>query len=67
MLCFMDRSFCNSDCVRAECYRNYSPARSEQARKWWSHDPDNAPIALADYKTGCEDYLPPKNTPTGRR
>lgn len=56
MMCYKDRTFCNSDCIRDDCYRFYNKEVVEGARKWWSHDPDNAPIALSDFSKRCEDY-----------
>ena len=44
-LCYKDRTFCASDCMVSDCWRYFGPEQSEGARRWWSHDPDNAPIA----------------------
>lgn len=59
-LCYKDRTFCKSDCVNTECSRRLSDEVLEGARKWWGHDPDNAPIALSDFHSGCEGYTKPE-------
>lgn len=56
MICYKDQSFCNSNCINASCHRNFTDYHRANARKWWSHDPDNAPIAFMDFSKDCEDY-----------
>lgn len=56
MICYKDMSFCGSDCVNSKCNRHFGPKHKEQSRKWWSHDPDNAPVAFIDFSTTCKDY-----------
>lgn len=66
MICFLDRIFCShsDECANHSCYRNLTPAMSKQARDWWSHDPECAPIARSDFKGTdyCESqggFMPP--------
>lgn len=60
MICYKDRAFCSSDCVNRECYRNLTPELREGARRWWSHDPDNVPIAFSDFSKDCVAYIKPE-------
>lgn len=53
MMCYKDKTFCSSDCVFKECPRFFGEEEREGARRWWSHDPDNAPIAFADFSPSC--------------
>jgi hypothetical protein len=55
-LCYKDRTFCRSDCVNTECFRHWGKEQQEGARKWWSHDPGNAPVAFSDFSSKCEGY-----------
>jgi hypothetical protein len=59
-LCYKDKTFCSSDCVVSDCWRFLSDEDREGARKWWPHDPDNAPIALSDFSKDCFWYKPSK-------
>ena len=56
MISYKDRTFCMSDCVNKDCDRFYSKEVVEGARAWWSHDPDNAPIAVTDFSKRCGEY-----------
>lgn len=56
MLCYKDMSFCSSDCVNTKCRRFFGDEQLEGARKWWAHDPDNAPVAFINFAPGCEEY-----------
>ena len=56
-LCYKDRTFCASDCINTKCYRHFGEEEREGARKWWDHDPDNAPVAMSDYSWDCGDYM----------
>lgn len=60
MICYKDMTFCSAECVNRKCRRNFSPEVAEGARKWWSHDPDNAPIAFSDFSDRCGDFEPHK-------
>jgi len=54
---YKDRTFCDSDCINTHCFRNFSDDERRAARMWWSHDPDNAPIAFTDFSKECEAYV----------
>lgn len=56
-LCYKDKTFCYSDCVNVKCYRYFSKEDQDGARQWWSHDPDNAPIAMSDFSDTCKAYI----------
>jgi hypothetical protein len=56
-LCYKDQTFCSSDCKNDKCFRNYTDVIHEAARKWWSHDPDNAPVAFSDFSKTCPEYV----------
>ncbi len=56
MICFKDRTFCASDCVNKYCFRHFGDDDKYASRLWWSHDPDNAPVAFADFSKDCEGY-----------
>ena len=57
MMCYKDKTFCDSDCTRKECWRFFGDGEREGARKWWDHDPDNAPIAFSDFSDTCKWYI----------
>jgi hypothetical protein len=57
MICFRDMSFCASNCANRDCRRNYGPEEKAAAREWWGGD--DAPVALANFRTGCADYKEP--------
>ena len=54
-LCFRDLTFCSASarCATKTCDRNFTDDLHEMARKWWSHDPDNAPVAFSDLSGRC--------------
>lgn len=56
MMCYKDMTFCAANCATVKCHRNLTPDVKDGARKWWSHDPDNAPIALSDFSVDCTSY-----------
>jgi len=58
MICYRDMTFCAAQCATKECPRQLNERQREGARKWWSHDPNNAPIAVADFHHNCPDYAP---------
>lgn len=60
MICYRDITFCKSDCVNDKCHRFLSDAVRQGARGWWSHDPDNAPIAMLNMSEGCGNYIAPE-------
>lgn len=53
MICFLDRSFCSSDCVNHECHHNLTPELQARADKL------DLPVAVVDYRTGCSGYIAP--------
>ena len=60
MICYKDKTFCSSNCTNKDCHRFFSDEAREGARKWWRHDPDNAPIAFSDFSGTCPVYIKPK-------
>jgi hypothetical protein len=58
MICYRDMTFCSAPCKTTGCPRNFTEETRQAARKWWDHDPDNAPIAFSDFSWGCQDYDP---------
>jgi len=56
-LCYKDKTFCLSDCINTECFRHFGEAEREGSRKWWSHDPDNTPVAMSDFSWACDGYI----------
>ena len=56
MICYKDKTFCGSDCIMTECHRFFSAETRRGARAWWSHDPDNAPVAFSDFSKSCPHY-----------
>ena len=59
MLCYKDRTFCNSDCTNSKCWCYFGAEQRANAAAWWSHDPDNAPVAFSDFSKNCPDYRAP--------
>ena len=58
MICYLDRSFCSSDCVNTACYRNFSPDHRTKAEVWWGEE--GAPVCYADFRKGCAEYKSPE-------
>lgn len=60
MMCYKDKTFCQASmdnrCKMSDCYRFFSENDRINSRKWWNHDPDNAPIAVSDFSNDCSDY-----------
>ncbi len=56
MICYKDMTFCSAQCRNHNCPRNFTDELHQQAREWWSHDPDHAPVAFSDFSEGCKDY-----------
>lgn len=56
MLCYRDMTFCDSNCTNTACRRHFGPVQAEGARRWWSRDPENAPVAFSDFSDACPDY-----------
>lgn len=59
-ICFMDRTFCSSDCVNRDCPRNLTPELRERAQKWWAGQEGEPNVSLAPFRDGCGAYLPPE-------
>lgn len=57
MICYKDMTFCRSDCVNFNCFRNYTDDIHLAAREWWKHDPDNIPVAFSDFSATCGAYM----------
>ena len=57
MMCYRDKTFCSSSCVRAQCYRYFDMWDSVGAFMWMG---DDAPIAYSDFSAQCPDYEPPE-------
>lgn len=55
MICYRDRTFCNSDCTNEECQRNYTKERHEQ-----NINGVNLPVAMADFSKNCDRYQEPE-------
>lgn len=56
MICYKDMTFCSSDCKNDKCFRFFGEKEKEGSRKWWSHDPDHAPVAFSDFSGSCQGY-----------
>lgn len=54
MLCYKDKTFCDSDCTNTECFRYYDSGVAEDAKNF------GLPVALSDYTKVCPYYLKPK-------
>jgi hypothetical protein len=61
MIYYRDMTFCSAVCDNKLCFRQFTKEVNEKAREWWSHDPDNAPIAFSDFSGTCPVYVTPKN------
>lgn len=57
-MCFMDQTFCNSDCVQSDCYRFFGERQKESADNWWSGNnlKGEPPVAFADFSDTCPSY-----------
>ncbi len=58
MICFKDMTFCSAKCQNTSCFRQFTDELHEQARKWWDHDPEHAPVAFSDFSPKCKEYIP---------
>lgn len=56
MICYKDKTFCLSDCTNSKCFRFFSEEDRQGSKEWWSHDPDNVPIAWSDFSKNCPGY-----------
>jgi hypothetical protein len=55
MISYMDKTFCNSDCLNQKCTRKLTPEIVNDAAEWWGNE--NAPIAVSNFTTTCESYI----------
>jgi len=58
MMCFRDRTYCESDCINPTCPIRLTDEVHAAARKWWGKE--GAPIATSDFSGDCKDYLTEK-------
>jgi hypothetical protein len=61
MICYRDKTFCSAECLNMSCHRQFTPEVDKGSQEWWSHDPDNAPVAFSDFSGDCPEYIPPTN------
>ncbi len=54
MLCYLDQSFCASDCKNNECWRRISEYVLAGAER------TGLPLATCDFSQECPDYQPEK-------
>lgn len=54
MICYKDMTFCKSDCINTNCFRNWTEEKNKDAKKWWGSD--GAPVAFSDFSKNCEGY-----------
>lgn len=57
MIHYHDMTFCSAACTNYTCPRNYTDDVHLAAREWWDHDPDNVPVAFADFSKDCGEYV----------
>ena len=50
MICYKDKTFCDSDCVKEDCYRYLSNEEEKRAKRC------GLMIAFCDYSKECQDY-----------
>ena len=50
MICYRDRSYCQSDCTNTDCPRFISEAVVEGSEK------TGLPLAVSDFSETCEEY-----------
>ena len=66
MICYKDKTFCNSDCVNTDCYRNFTDEERANSIKWWEGfgedlQDQGPPIAMADFSKDCDGYKKPRD------
>lgn len=57
MLCYQDKTFCTAPCATTECNRKFTDEVVAGAKAWLG---DDAPIAIADLRDECADYVEEK-------
>jgi len=60
MMCYRDMTFCSSDCINTECFRNFTDEHKANAQKWWKSFEGEPPVAFSDFSVGCSSYKGPK-------
>lgn len=58
-LCYRDRTFCRAECATENCSEKLTDDVRAGARRWWHHDPDNAPIAVGNFSATCLRFKEP--------
>ena len=59
MICYKDMTFCLAECANDKCSRKYTKEVVASAAKWWGSD--EAPIAVQDMSTNCNEYIEVKH------
>ena len=54
-------TFCSSDFINVYCHRHWTDELQQAAGRWWTHDPNNAPVAFSDFSKNCDQYKPRGN------
>jgi hypothetical protein len=57
MICYMDRTYCDSDCTNTSCSKRLTEEVKRDAVAWWGSE--DAPIATSDMTVECHDYQQP--------
>lgn len=55
MICYLDKTFCSSDCKNQHCSRFWTDEIHQAAKEWWGGD--NAPVAFSDFSKTCPEYI----------
>lgn len=58
MISYKDQTWCASDCANTACFRNFTPDERARAIRWWGGE--DFPMAQADFRATCDDYLKEK-------
>ena len=53
MICYLDKTFCKSDCTNTSCHRYFGEKEKEGALKWGG---DKAQVAFSDFSDVCPYY-----------
>lgn len=57
MICYKDRTFCNSDCINKECWRYFGEEQREGAKRWWEGCSGEPPVAFSNFSKSCDSYM----------
>lgn len=55
MICYHDKTFCDSDCVNSKCFHFLSSEDEENAQRL------GLPIAFSDFSKDCQQYISEEN------